>query len=112
MPIFIGRALSELSKLKIGRTIMKINETIKKFEVGAGVHTLELDAIYPVAEIKGPKHKIIKTLIDDREATINQDGVIYLNKVIVEVVIAGVLEFILGPGYVAMPDQNWTEKFH
>lgn len=91
---------------------MKINEVVKSFNVGIGIYTLELDGIYPIALIRGVDNIIIKTLIDDKESSINRDGVIYMNKAIVETFAGGTLEFILGPGYFALIDEEWTDKFH
>ncbi len=89
---------------------MDAGTIIKTFEVKQGSNELNLDGIYPVETLKGVKTKHIRYYVDAIETT-KEGKPSYANRILVECREAGSLDVVLGEGYLAFKDEEWTARF-
>ncbi|WP_162163945.1 DUF4185 domain-containing protein [Acholeplasma hippikon] len=84
---------------------MKQGDLIKKLALKQGNHTIDLDRIYPIGEIKGVTSYTL--YIENKKKTDSN----YANKVVVELDKETEVEIYLGLGYVALEEPTWTNQF-
>jgi len=89
---------------------MDAGTIIKTFKVKQGSNELKLDNIYPVKTLKGVKTKHVRYYVDAIETT-KKNGPTNANRILVECKEAGNLDIVLGEGYLAVKDEEWTSRF-
>ncbi len=85
----------------MGKTML--NHLVKK-----GKNLLELNKIYPIQEINGVSITSVIYQIDDFVQTKNSDGTTYANRLHLEALTDGEITIVLGKGYLAEKDDQWT----
>ncbi|MBE0700320.1 MAG: DUF4185 domain-containing protein [Acholeplasmataceae bacterium] len=84
---------------------MKKGQIITSFEAIHGIHEIKLDHIYPIGDIKGDIEKVVY-FIDDQEQKSH-----YANRLMIHSNEKQTIDIQLGQGYVATPDETWTNQF-
>ncbi len=89
---------------------MKANDTIKKVGLAFGQNTINLDRIYPIRIIE-LEASSIGYYINDKLSEPFDDKTVYANKIVIETDRKTSVEIVLGKGYFAEIDSDWTERF-
>jgi len=90
---------------------MKAGHVIKKELVLKGTSTVLLDSIYPIENVTGKHISQLVYSVDDMMITKNNDHVFYANKIEITTTADTEIEVVLGNGYIASKDEEWTKKF-
>jgi hypothetical protein len=84
---------------------MKAGTVLREVSLKKGCNQIDLGGIYPLTRIASPLVSKVQYLLDDVEIE-----TLYANKLIIEAKAEGKCQIVLGQGYYAVPDNDWTSK--
>jgi hypothetical protein len=90
---------------------MKPGEVLLTHQVHIGSNEIKLNQVYPIQSIQRPDWTDCNYFVDEIPSRINDDLVVYANRICFHSVVETSVDLVLGKGYYVQKDEEWNVRF-
>lgn len=90
---------------------MKPGEVLLKHQVHVGFNEINLNQVYPLQSFQRPDWTEVSYFVDEIPAHLNDDQVVYANRVCFRSESESSFDLVLGKGYFVHKDEEWNARF-